>query len=211
MAPLAEMFLEFRKSLHDELDNTFLLGSQRILTEILEANQVELHTIRVQLENIQNQLAGIISPIAPVAAAVAANSIPEFYSTTVELKNIVERAQAVVETVVDTTEGEVVDEDTVKEEDEGEAEEDPSIEVDGITYSYNSAGDVYIGDSTNVLGKYDEVSGEFELFGQEEGLEEFVHKGKTYYKDVDGYLYNAEGESLGYIFTNGKIKKITTV
>ena len=208
MAPLAEMFLEFRKSLHDELDNVFLLGSQRILTEIVASNQAELHAIRVQLENIQNQLARAVAPVAPVAPAVAANSIPEFYSTTVELKNVVEAVQAVEE----EKDGEVVDEDTVKEEDEGEAEEDPSIEVDGVTYSYNSAGDVYIGDSTNVLGKYDEVSGEFELFAQEEeeGLEEFVHKGKTYYKDVDGYLYNVEGESLGYIFTNGKIKKIAT-
>jgi len=121
-----------------------------------------------------------------------------------------------IETVNEEDAGEAVDEATIQEEDVGEAEEEAlqEIEVDGTTYYYDSEGNVFTLTAEGVpcdepVGKYDMESGEFGLFSTEEeeeseSLEEFDHKGKTYYKDSEGNVYNASGEPLPYISTNGR-------
>jgi hypothetical protein len=124
-----------------------------------------------------------------------------------------------IETVNEEDAGEAVDEATIQEEDVGEAEDAEEealqeIEVDGTTYYYDSEGNVFTLTAEGVpcdepVGKYDMESGEFGLFSTEEeeeseSLEEFDHKGKTYYKDSEGNVYNASGEPLPYISTNGR-------
>jgi len=127
-----------------------------------------------------------------------------------------------IETVNEEDVGEVQEVETVQEEDAGEAEEAEEealqeIEVDGTTYYYDSEGNVFILTAEGVpcdepVGKYDIENGEFGLFASEEeeeseGLEEFEYKGKTYYKDSEGNVYNASGEPLPYTFTNGRLAR----
>jgi hypothetical protein len=125
-----------------------------------------------------------------------------------------------VETVKEEDVGEVEELATVQEEDVGEAEEEAEeealqeIEVDGTTYYYDSEGNVFTLTEEGVpcdepVGKYDMESGEFGLFASEESetLEEFEHKGKTYYKDSEGNVYNASSEPLPYTFTNGRFTR----
>ena len=94
------------------------------------------------------------------------------------------------------------------------------MEVDGITYYYDASGNIYEldadGEAIGPVGRYTEESGEFELFEAneeeevEEALEEFTHKGKTYYKDSQNNVYNTEGEPLPYSYVNGRFIKQTT-
>ena len=127
-----------------------------------------------------------------------------------------------IETVNEEDVGEVQEMETIQEEDLGEAEEAEEealqeIEVDGTTYYYNSEGNVFTLTAEGVpcdepVGKYDVDSGEFGLFSSEEEeesetLEEFEHKGKTYYKDSEGNVYNASGEPLPYTFANGRFTR----
>jgi hypothetical protein len=119
-----------------------------------------------------------------------------------------------IETVNEEDAGEAVDEATIQEEETLEEEALQEIEVDGTTYYYDSEGNVFTLTAEGVpcdepVGKYDVESGEFGLFSTEEeeeseSLEEFDHKGKTYYKDSEGNVYNASGEPLPYISTNGR-------
>jgi hypothetical protein len=120
------------------------------------------------------------------------------------------------------------EEEAIEEEDQAElqeeeqqAEEDNSeslneIEVDGVSYYYDSNGDVWELNEANepvgIIGKYNETDGEFELFNQaeQEGLqcEEFTYKGRTYLKDADNNVYTTEGEETGYKFLNNKLVKV---
>ena len=125
----------------------------------------------------------------------------------------------------DAPEGDVVDDTIVEQEDEGEAAEEEEeeenglreLEVDGTTYYYDTEGNVYQldddGEATGPVGRYSEDSGEFELFeseAEEETLEEFTHKGKTYYKDSQNNVYNSQAEPLPYSYVNGRLVKNTT-
>lgn len=142
-------------------------------------------------------------------------------------------ADVVDDETVEDVEEEVVDDETVEEEaeaveEEEEAEEEEAeeeeglkeLEVDGTTYYYDAEGNVYQldsdGEATGPVGRYNEEAGEFELFEEEaeeeaepeeEALEEFTHKGKTYYKDSENNVYNAEGEALPYSYVNGRFAK----
>ena len=61
------------------------------------------------------------------------------------------------------------------------------------------------------MGRYSEDSGEFELIeAEEETLEEFTYKGKTYYKDSQNNVYNSQAEPLPYSYVNGRLIKSTT-
>jgi hypothetical protein len=118
-------------------------------------------------------------------------------------------------------EDEVVEDQAELEEEAIEEEEDNSeslneIEVDGVSYYYDSNGDVWELNEDNepigIIGKYNETDGEFELFNQAEpeGLqcEEFTYKGRTYLKDADNNVYTTEGEETGYKFLNNKLVKV---
>ena len=122
----------------------------------------------------------------------------------------------------DAPEGDVIDDTTVEQEDEGEAKEEEEnglreLEVDGTTYYYDAEGNVYQldedGEAAGPVGRYSEDSGEFELFeaeAEEETLEEFTYKGKTYYKDSQNNVYNSQAEPLPYSYVNGRLIKSTT-
>ena len=136
-------------------------------------------------------------------------------------------------------EAEVVDDDTQPpEEDEGEAydaDEDDTgdsaagededadadadaeealqeLEVDGETYYYDSAGNVYKADENgevgDPVGTYDESSGEFELFeAATETLEPFTYKGKTYLKDSQDNVYLEDGSETDFHLVGGKMAR----
>ena len=129
----------------------------------------------------------------------------------------------------EVAQGEVVDDDTIPEEDEGEAEEEEEeeeeeeqedilqeLEVDGKKYYYDSQGNIYElnenGEPGEPIGTYDEEMGEFALFELEEEdvetLEEIIHKGKIYFKDSENNVYNAECQRIPYTYVNGRFVKV---
>ena len=134
------------------------------------------------------------------------------------------------EVVEDQAELEVVEEEEVVEdqaelevvEDQAEPEDNSEslneIEVDGVAYYYDSNGDVWGFNEDNepvdIIGKYNETDGEFELFSEEEqeeeGLqcEEFTYKGRTYLKDANDNVYTTVGVETGYKFVNNKLVKV---
>jgi hypothetical protein len=82
------------------------------------------------------------------------------------------------------------------------------LEVDGTTYYYDSAGNVYTlsedgTPSEEPVGTYNTESGEFELF-ESEAMEEITYKNKKYYKDSQDNVYNADMEPLPYTYTNNR-------
>lgn len=136
----------------------------------------------------------------------------------------------VVGEVVEELDQVVEEQIEVVEEDQDQEVEDNSeslneIEVDGVSYYYDSNGDVWglneESEPVAIIGKYNETDGEFELFSQDgdvesdadeaepEGLqcEEFTYKGHTYLKDDDNNVYTTEGEETGYKFVNNKLVK----
>jgi hypothetical protein len=109
----------------------------------------------------------------------------------------------------DEMEESVAEEDSVAEE-EAVSEEEAlqELEVDGTTYYYDSAGNVYTlsedgTPSEEPVGTYNTESGEFELF-ESEAMEEITYKNKKYYKDSQDNVYNADMEPLPYTYTNNR-------
>jgi len=153
-----------------------------------------------------------------------------------EVVDVVDQAELDTEMSVDADpdHAEVEDEDQAEleeeqieivEENENQAEDNSEslneIEVDGVSYYYDSNGDVWglneESEPVAIIGKYNEEDGEFELFSQDgdqepepEGLqcEEFIYKGRTYLKDDDNNVYTTEGEETGYKFVNNKLVKV---
>jgi len=133
-----------------------------------------------------------------------------------------EEEEEVVEDQADLEEEEeeaIEVEETIEGEEQQEEDNSESlneIEVDGVSYYYDSNGDVWELNEENepisIIGKYNETDGEFELFNQAEpeGLqcEEFTYKGRTYLKDADNNVYTTEGEETGYKFLNNKLVKV---
>jgi len=130
-----------------------------------------------------------------------------------------EEEEAIEEEEQAELEEEVVEEEQLEEEEEQQEDNSESlneIEVDGVSYYYDSNGDVWELNEDNepigIIGKYNETDGEFELFNQAEpeGLqcEEFTYKGRTYLKDTDNNVYTTEGEETGYKFLNNKLVKV---
>jgi hypothetical protein len=128
---------------------------------------------------------------------------------------------------------EVVDDDTQPpEENEGEAydadeenTEEPldaaeealqELEVEGETYYYDSAGNVYQADENGEVGEpvgtYDESTGEFELFvpaeeEETETLEHLTYKGKNYLKDSENNVYLEDGSETDFHLVSGKMMR----
>ena len=80
------------------------------------------------------------------------------------------------------------------------------LEVDGTTYWLDNDHIVYkeTDEGYEEIGSYDPETGEIsmedeEMEEEEEGveMEEFKYKGKTYFRDEDNNVYNAEGEEVG--------------
>ena len=78
------------------------------------------------------------------------------------------------------------------------------LEVDGTTYWLDNDHVVYkeTDEGYEEIGSYDPETGEISMEDEEmeeEGVEteEFKYKGKTYFRDEDNNVYNAEGEEVG--------------
>ena len=264
MSSLSELIIEFRKSLHDDIDRALDNATRRLLFGMIDQTvndtQVGMRAVQYAIDTLtervgelqraheQNQFQGMnASTIIPeiyhtgaslsdvVASSTSPTSPMEVETETeeeMETETDVEVVEVVDDETVEDVEEEVVDDETVEEEEEEaeaveeeeeeeEAEGLKELEVDGTTYYYDAEGNVYQldseGEATGPVGRYNEEAGEFELFEEEaaepeaepeeEALEEFTHKGKTYYKDSENNVYNAEGEALPYSYVNGRFAK----
>ena len=286
MTSIMNILLEFRKSLHDELDRVFQEGSQRLLTEIVDkvikdnnAAAYNQQHIELYLKHLNERIDLLLTRKPPQQKQ--SNTIPEVYHTDVELDQVVEDVtpenieydteedDEVVEEEEDDDEvveeeedevveaaptGDVVDDETVEDVDEGIAEEEVEeaeevveeeeaveeeevveeeegveeeeaaeeaaeedsdalqpLEVDNITYYYDSEGNVYLpndeGEVGEPVGKYDPETGEFELelTSDSETLTPFTYKGKTYLKDSEDNVYTETGEETSFRYVGGKM------
>ena len=136
-----------------------------------------------------------------------------------EEEEVVEEEEAVEEEeVVKEEEGveeEEAAEEAAEEAVEEAAEEDSDalqpLEVDNITYYYDSEGNVYLpndeGEVGEPVGKYDPETGEFELelTSDSETLTPFTYKGKTYLKDSEDNVYTETGEETSFRYVGGKM------
>ena len=89
------ILLEFRKSLHDELDRVFQEGSQRLLTEIVDkvikdnnAAAYNQQHIELYLKHLNERIDLLLTQKPPQQKQ--SNTIPEVYHTDVELDQVVE-------------------------------------------------------------------------------------------------------------------------
>jgi len=136
----------------------------------------------------------------------------------IEIEEAIEVVEEEEEEQAELEEEAIEVEEAIEEEEQQEdnSESLNEIEVDGVSYYYDSNGDVWELNEDNepigIIGKYNETDGEFELFNQAEpeGLqcEEFTYKGRTYLKDADNNVYTTEGEETGYKFLNNKLVKV---
>jgi hypothetical protein len=132
-----------------------------------------------------------------------------------EEEEVVEEEEAVEEEEVVEEEEGVEEEEAVEEAAEEAAEEDSDalqpLEVDNITYYYDSEGNVYLpndeGEVGEPVGKYDPETGEFELelTSDSETLTPFTYKGKTYLKDSEDNVYTETGEETSFRYVGGKM------
>lgn len=240
MSQLSDLLVQFRKSLHDELDRAFDRGSQDFLLKIIAENNSRFESIQQALQRITSSGPQTIPEVYNVnmnlADAVhewskAPNPTMELdeesavEESAVEEPEVDEFVAADEESVVADEEEYVVPEnddaddemgESVAEEsvvaDDNEEEALQELEVDGTTYYYDSAGNVYTlsedgTPSEEPVGTYNTESGEFELFeseAMEEVLEEITYKNKKYYKDSQDNVYNADMEPLPYTYTNNR-------
>jgi hypothetical protein len=103
-----------------------------------------------------------------------------------ERSSAVPVAEAVKEVVVEMEEEVVEEEEEEVEEEEEEVEE----EVEEVEEEVEEA-------EEEVEEEVEEAEEEVEEEVEEEGVEEIIYKGKTYYKDSDNNIYNATGDELG--------------
>lgn len=258
MSQLSDLLVQFRKSLHDELDRAFDRGSQDFLLKIIAENNSRFESIQQALQRITSSGPQTIPEVYNVnmnladavhewskapnptmeldeESVVPDNDEPEVEESAVEEPEVDEpevdepevdeSVAAVEESVVADEEEYVVPEnddaddemgESVAEEsvvaDDNEEEALQELEVDGTTYYYDSAGNVYTlsedgTPSEEPVGTYNTESGEFELFeseAMEEVLEEITYKNKKYYKDSQDNVYNTDMEPLPYTYTNNR-------
>jgi hypothetical protein len=110
-------------------------------------------------------------------------------------------------------EGSVDEEAEAATEDVEDDAEFTQMEVDGSTYYLDKENNVYkeTDEGYEQIGTYDPESGELSLDDDEEEsaseaveTEEFVYKGKTYYRDAENTVYDEDGDVIG-MWTGTKI------
>ena len=155
---------------------------------------------------------------APTGDVVDDETVEDVDEGIAEEEEAVEEEEEVVEEEEAVEEEEVVEEEEGVEEEEAAeeaAEEDSDalqpLEVDNITYYYDSEGNVYLpndeGEVGEPVGKYDPETGEFELelTSDSETLTPFTYKGKTYLKDSEDNVYTETGEETSFRYVGGKM------
>ena len=221
---------EFTSQILDNQKNSFELINRR-----LDAIQksIENGTKNTQLDQ---QIPELYSSNANFANVVESITISEEDAEEEEEEVVEEEEEEVVEEEEEEEqeheeEGEVVEEDTVVEENEGEVVEEDNhndnnneealqeIDVDGTTYYYDASGNVWNvseqGEPTEIIGKYTEETGEFEIFDSsaeeetEVEMEELTYKGKSYLKDSDDNVYKEDGTPTDFKFLNGRMVRNT--
>jgi len=234
MSQLSDLLVQFRKSLHDALDSAFDRGSQDFLLKIIAENNTRFESIQQALQRITSTAPQTIPEVYNVNMNLA-DAVHEWSKApnpTMELDEesvIPDNEESVIPdaeepdvehetSIVADEESVVPDNDDADDEMTESVAEEVSVseeealqelEVDGTTYYYDSAGNVYTlsedgTPSEEPVGTYNTESGEFELFESEEVLEEITYKNKKYYKDSHDNVYNVDMEPLPYTYTNNR-------
>jgi len=215
-----EIKLELHSYVHSELNSVVLALIKNTRDEFNDLK----HTIRTEIESIISAREAKICNL-PVTSSpsISHNLVVErkqeeedtktimiSEDVDVEVKGEVEvESEVGVESEVDV-ESEVESEVEVEVESEVETKFSP-LEVGDKTYWLDENLVVYKDTEEGYveIGTYDAESGELDIEDddEEEGIQttEFTYKGKTYFRDEDNNVYNADGEEIG-IWTGNVVK-----